>query len=109
MTARGNLFMSYARADEPVAVRLYEALTAAGQDVWLDVARLRHGSDWWEGVRCAIDQCVGVLLIQSEESLRSISCSRELAYAVARGRPIVGIDIELRLSKGASNATESTR
>lgn len=93
MTRRGGLFMSYARADEGVAVRVYEALTDADQDVWLDTARLPPGLDWWEGVRSAIDQCLGVLFLVSDESSRSTSVFRELAFAVARGKPIVPIEV----------------
>jgi hypothetical protein len=98
--------MSYARADEPVAIQVYEALTGAGQDVWLDMAKLRRGIDWWEVVRCAIDQCVVVLLLGSDESSRSMSCSRELAHAVACGKPIVRIGIEPPGSERAGNAAE---
>jgi hypothetical protein len=86
--------MSYARADEPVAIHVYEALTGAGRDVWLDRAKLRPRIDWWEGVRSAIDQCAGVLLVVSDDSSRSISCSREVAYALERGKPIVRIGVE---------------
>jgi hypothetical protein len=94
VTLGGGLFMSYARADEPVALRVYEALAGAGQDVWLDMAKLRPGADWQEGVRLAIDHCVGVLFLLSDESLRSTSCSQELAYAVARGKRIVPMVVD---------------
>jgi hypothetical protein len=87
------LFLSYARADEPVAARLYDALTGAGQEVWFDVVRLRPGTDWWKGVRCAIDHCSGLVLLVSDESSRSNSCARELAFAVARGKQITSLDI----------------
>lgn len=88
-----GLFLSYARADEPVAARLYDALTGAGQEVWFDMVRLRPGTDWWQGVRCAIDQCSGLVLLASDESSRSTSCARELAFAVARGKQITRVDI----------------
>ena len=91
MTFGDGLFMSYAHADEPVALRIYEALVDSGQDVWLDMAKLRAGVHWWEGVKRAIDHCVGVLFLASDESWRSTSCSQELAYAVARGKRIVPI------------------
>ena len=93
MTPRGGLFMSYARADASVALRLYEVLAAAGQDVWLDLANLRPGIDWWDGVRRAIDQSAAVLFLVSGESSRSMSCSRELAYTVVCGKRIVPIDV----------------
>jgi len=86
--------MSYARADEPVAIHVYEALSGAGQHVWLDLAKLRRGVDWWERVRRAIDQCVGVLLLVSNESSNSRSCSRELEYAIARDKQIMQIGVE---------------
>ena len=85
--------MSYARADAPVALRLYEVLAAAGQDVWLDVANLRPGIDWWDGVRRAIDQSAVVLFLVSGESSRSMSCSREVAYAVMCGKRVVPVDV----------------
>jgi hypothetical protein len=89
-----GLFISYARADEPVALGLYEALVHARQDVWLDKKRLQPGVDWWDCVKLAIDQSSGVLFLVSDESSRSVSCSRELTYAVSCGKRIVPIDIE---------------
>jgi hypothetical protein len=94
VTPRGGLFISYARADASVALRLYELLAGAGQDVWLDMANLRPGIAWWDGVRRAIDQSAVVLFLVSDESSRSVSCSQELAYAVVCGKRIVPIDGE---------------
>lgn len=94
MTPRGGLFISYARADASLALRLYELLAGAGQDVWLDMANLRPEIDWWDGVRRAIDQSAVMLFLVSGESSRSMSCSRELAYAVVGGKRIVPIDVE---------------
>ena len=93
MTPRGGLFISYARADASVALRLYEVLAAAGQDVWLDIANLGPGIDWWDGARRAIDQSAAVLFLVSGESSRSRSCSRELVYTVACGKRIVPIAV----------------
>jgi hypothetical protein len=86
--------MSYARADATAALRVYEALVGAGRDVWLDVANLPLGMDWWHGVRRAIDQSAGVMFLVSDESSRSMSCSQELAYAAARGKRVVPVDIK---------------
>jgi hypothetical protein len=85
--------MSYARGDALVALRVFETLAGAGQNVWLDMRNLQ-GGDWWDGVRNAIDQSAGVLFLMSEESRRSPACSRELAYAAMRGRAILPIDLE---------------
>lgn len=88
MKRRGGYFISYARADEQTAVRIYETLATAGEEAWLDIANLRPGLDWWETVKRAIDQCVAVLLLVSDESTRSMSCSLELAYAAVRGKQV---------------------
>jgi hypothetical protein len=94
VTHQRRLFVSYARADELLALRFCALLGAAGQDVWLDLTHLRSSPDWWNEVRRAIDQSAGVLFLVSNESSRSLSCSRELTHAAARGKPIVPIKTE---------------
>jgi len=94
LTPRGRLFISYARADAPVALHVYRGLAAAGRDVWLDVVHLAPGVDWWDGARRAIDHCVGVLFLVSSESSRSASCRRELAYGLGRGKPLWLLGVE---------------
>ena len=94
MRIRSALFLSYAHADELVALRVYEALTQAGRDVWLDLESLEPATDWWKGVKAAIDRCTAVLFLASDESSGSVSCSRELAYAAAQAKRIVAIGID---------------
>jgi hypothetical protein len=94
MTPRRGLVMSYARADAPIALGVYELFADAGEDIWLDLANLEPGLDWWEGVRRAIDQSFGVVFLVSDESSRSMACSQELAYAIACGKRIVPIAVE---------------
>ena len=83
------IFMSYARTDVPVALRIYDTLAVAGHEVWLDAYDLRPGVDWWAAARRAIDQCTSVLFLVSPESSRSFWCGQELAYAASRGKQIV--------------------
>jgi hypothetical protein len=94
VTHERTLFVSYARADEFLALRLCTLLADAGQDVWLDVTHLPPSFDWWNEVRRAIDQSAGLLFLVSDESSISLSCSRELTYAAARGKPILPIKAE---------------
>lgn len=84
--------MSYAHADARIALHLHDVLTSAGHDVWLDMANLPPGVDWWDGVRRAIDLSADVLFLVSGESSRSTSCLRELAYASTRDKRIVRIN-----------------
>jgi hypothetical protein len=96
---QSKLFVSYARADEPLALLLCARLACAGQDVWLDLIHLPPGADWWDEARDALDRSAGLLFLVSDQSSRSLSCSRELTYAVARGKPIVRIEA-VRAARG---------
>jgi len=50
----GQLFLSYAREDTASAVRLFDDLSRAGVDVWLDKEYLLAGQNWKAAIREAI-------------------------------------------------------
>src|SRR5207248_1438575 len=47
-------FISYAHEDAETAKRLYDDLTLAGANPWLDVEKLIGGEDWEAAIRKAI-------------------------------------------------------
>jgi len=49
-----KVFIGYAREDEAVAIRLYNDLTSAGLDVWIDKKSLLAGQEWRSTIRKAI-------------------------------------------------------
>ena len=65
-----NLFISYARDDEPAAERLEHALEQAGHDVWSD-RRLSCGTEYSREIERALERSDKVLVLWSEHSARS--------------------------------------
>lgn len=57
-SAAGCVFISYAAQDRPAAIRLRDALTSAGIDVWMDDQRLDAGAAYDRVIEDAIKQCV---------------------------------------------------
>ena len=51
------VFLSYASQDAPGALRLCEALRAAGVEVWFDQSALRGGDVWDASIRRQIKEC----------------------------------------------------
>jgi len=53
----GAVFLSYASQDSEAGRRIYEALGAAGIEVWFDRSELRGGDVWDRKIREQIHQC----------------------------------------------------
>src|SRR5262245_14751368 len=49
-----RIFLSYAREDTTVVLRLYETLDNAGFEVWMDLKNLLPGQDWKREIPLAI-------------------------------------------------------
>jgi len=57
-TSTGAVFLSYASQDAEAALRICEALRAAGIEVWFDQSALRGGDVWDQTIRRQIHDCV---------------------------------------------------
>ncbi|HKC16596.1 MAG TPA: toll/interleukin-1 receptor domain-containing protein, partial [Steroidobacteraceae bacterium] len=73
MTDSGKaVFLSYATQDANAALRLCEALRAAGIEVWFDQSELRGGDAWDVLIRRQIRDCgLFVALISANTNARS--------------------------------------
>jgi tetratricopeptide (TPR) repeat protein/TolB-like protein len=65
-----NVFLSYARSDEPSAAKLVYALEQAGLEVWWD-ARIEGGAEFARSIEAALDRCDAVVVLWSGSSVRS--------------------------------------
>jgi TolB-like protein len=54
---RGAVFLSYASQDAAAALRICEALRAAGVEVWFDQSELRGGDAWDQKIRRQVKEC----------------------------------------------------
>lgn len=60
-----KVFISYAREDEPHAMRLYRNLKALGAEPWIDVTDMMVGVDWKYQIEKSLDECDYVVLLIS--------------------------------------------
>ena len=67
-TARGAVFVSYAREDTDAARRIAEALRSHGVEVWFDQNELRGGDAWDGKIRRQIKECALFLPVISSRT-----------------------------------------
>lgn len=82
---RARVFISYKRnvaPDEPLALRLREALTTAGHTVFIDQA-MQVGVDWAGEIQRQIESCDYMLPLLSANSVQSEMVAQEIAFAAA--------------------------
>jgi hypothetical protein len=65
-----KVFISYAREDVGPARRLFDSLTEAGAEPWLDVENLLPGQHWELEIEKAIKQTDFVIALLSSKSMR---------------------------------------
>jgi WD40 repeat protein len=88
---RRDVFISYAREDAAFALRLREALEAAGKLVWLDSDDIPKGAEWWARVEEGIEAARAVVAVLSPDFARSTVCRREIAHAVEGGKRLLPV------------------
>lgn len=78
-----SVFISYARANAEQALRLYQDLTRAGVDVWLDQEDLLPGQHWKPAIENAIrNSRYFIALLSSESVNRRGYVQKELVIAL---------------------------
>lgn len=84
-----HVFISYARADAPVAHQVEQILLSWGCQPWLDQRSLSGGQDWTEALEQAIDASQALVLILTSAALASSMVRREYERALDRGIPVL--------------------
>ncbi len=77
-----DVFISYAREDQPFVRRLHAALEAGGRDAWVDWVGIPPTAQWMEEIRRAIVEADGFLFVVSPASVASRVCAEELRVAL---------------------------
>jgi WD40 repeat protein len=84
-----SVFLSYSRQDQPFVRRLFDGLTAAGKDVWVDWAGIPPSAQWLEEVFAGIDGADAFIFVMSPDSLVSQTCATEVAHALENRKRII--------------------
>jgi CRP-like cAMP-binding protein len=92
------IFVSYSRKDQEFAKRLIKDLKQQikedGIRVWFDQLDILPGKDWDESIEEALHKTTAMLLILSDNSVKSKNVKSEWHYCVEEGKVIIPIVIE---------------
>jgi hypothetical protein len=81
-----EVFISYSHSDEAFARRLYDDLQDRGIDCWFAPEHLKIGESIREAIEAALRRHCKVLLILSDNSIRSLWVQSEVELAFEKGR-----------------------
>jgi hypothetical protein len=89
-----NIFISYARKDEPFACRLAALLDQAGAQVWLDVEDIPAGVKWSAAIQRGLDESQLLLVVVTPTSIGSVNVEDEWQYFLDKKKPVIPLLLE---------------
>jgi hypothetical protein len=89
-----TFFLSYARADQDIALRFADDLIAAGVSVWVDQYEIRPSQHWDRAVETAVRGCEGMIVMLSPNSAASPNVADEVSVAIESAKQVVPVLIE---------------
>ncbi len=97
-------FLSYARADQEVALRFARDLISVGFSVWVDQFDIRPSQHWDRAVETAVRSCDAMIVILSPASAASPNVADEVTVAIDGGKRLIPILVQacalpLRMSR----------
>ena len=84
-----HIFISYAREDRAIALRIEKELRKAKRKGWLDASNILGGQNWRDEIDQAIRTSRAVILILSPAASKSEYVTYEWAYALGVGKRVV--------------------
>jgi hypothetical protein len=87
-------FLSYARADARIALKLADDLIAAGPSVWVDQYDIRPSQHWDRAVEDAVRGCEGMIVVLSPRSVASPNVADEVSVAIDSGKTVIPVLVE---------------
>lgn len=91
MSDMTDLFISYARADQPFVRSLFVALEQRRRQAWVDWEGIAPSAAWMAEIEAAIDAADTFLFVISPASLVSPVCAQELDHAVQRNKRLIPV------------------
>jgi hypothetical protein len=87
-------FLSYARADSAIALKLADDLKAAGAAVWVDQYDIHPSQLWDRAVEDAVRGCEGMIVVLSPHSTASPNVADEVSVAIDAGKTVIPVLVE---------------
>ncbi|MEP6583756.1 MAG: toll/interleukin-1 receptor domain-containing protein [Ginsengibacter sp.] len=91
---QANYFFSYSRKDADFVKKLATDLKKTGASVWLDQLDIAPGSPWDDSIQNALNGSQGLIVILSDDSVKSKNVMDEVSYAMSQGKKVVPLVIE---------------
>jgi hypothetical protein len=96
MSESDLIFISYASPDRERVIHYYEALKAAGYNVWIDIRRQKGGQDWNFEIQRALNRAVLIVVFVSANAVdRRGYAQREIKVALDKAMEKLAGDIYL--------------
>ena len=86
-----EVFISYAREDQPFVRRLQTALEDRDLSAWVDWEDIPPTAEWMREVEAAIEGSESLLFVVSPDSVASSTCRREIDHAAAHQKRLVPV------------------
>lgn len=93
------IFLSYSRTDKTKANAVKDHLEGQGFQVLMDSEFIRAGRLWRSQIIDGIENCLVLVILLTEDSMKSDNVRRELDIARAKKKPILPISDGLSTSK----------
>lgn len=87
--ARGNVFISYSRANKAFARQVYLALSENGFTPLMDTQAINPAEPWQERLTSMIEECDSVVFVLTEPFLQSEPCQFEVEEAGRLGKRMI--------------------
>jgi len=105
--AQQHIFISYARDDQSLALRIADDLSVANFSIWIDQIRLRPGDHWDKNIQEALKDSQLMLLLLTDKSAQSDNVADEYHYFLQNKKTIIPVlgggfnmeDMPYRLSR----------
>jgi len=89
-----HFFLSYARADAAIALKIANDLRRAGAAIWVDQLDIKPSDRWDSAVEAGLRSSAGVVLVMSPRSVSSENVLDEISVALDAGAQVVPILVE---------------
>jgi WD40 repeat protein len=86
-----DVFISYARADQPFVRTLNAALAARQREAWVDWDGIPPTAEWLAEIRAAIAAADAFVFVISPDAVASEVCALELDHAVRQNKRLVPV------------------
>ncbi|MCI0713258.1 MAG: toll/interleukin-1 receptor domain-containing protein [Chloroflexi bacterium] len=86
-----DVFISYSRKDTDFVRKLFDALQGTGRDAWVDWEGIPYSVDWWQEICRGIDGAETFVFVISPDSMSSMICNQEVAYARQNNKRLIPI------------------